>query len=145
MPLVSDYLDRASTAEFMSILEAIKQSADEAQLDFQYFGLPTKRVAGRREEKDMDDYIDGLGLSRFDSYLGERTAYKRASTLYSLLNPTFRNYAGGGKETDAEIRRVCDELVDRLGLPKRKAVAAPALAAELSGAVNTFTPETETK
>ena len=145
VPLVSDYLDRASTAEFMGILEAIKQSANEAELDFQYYGLPTKRVAGRREEKDMDDFIDGLGLSRFDSYLGERTAYKRASTLYSLLNPTFRNYAGGGKETDTEIRRVCDELVDRLDLPKRKTVAVPAAVAELSEAVTPPTNETKTK
>jgi len=145
VPLVSDYLDRASTAEFMGILEAIKQSADEAQLDFQYFGLPTKRVAGRREEKDMDDYIDGLGLSRFDSYLGERTAYKRASTLYSLLNPTFRNYAGGGKETDAEIRRVCDELVERLDLPKRKGVAATASAVKLSETADTSTTANKAK
>ena len=143
VPLVSDYLDRASTAEFMSILEAIKQSADEAQLDFNYYGLPTKRVAGRREEKEMEDYIDGLGLSRFNSYLNHRAAYTRASTLYSLLNPTFRNYAGGGKETDAEIRRICDELVERLDLPRSKAVAVPAT--ELSEAADTSTTKTKTK
>lgn len=142
VPLVSDYLDRASTAEFMGILEAIKQSADEAELDFQYFGLPTKRVAGRREEKDMDDYIDGLGLSRFDSYLGERTAYKRASTLYSLLNPTYRNHAGGNKDTDVEIRRVCEELVERLDLPKRKGAAAPA-STQLSTPADTSTSQSE--
>ena len=142
VPLVSDYLDRASTAEFMGILEVIKQSADESGIDFQYFGLPTKRVAGRREERDMDEYIDGLGLSRFNSFLGERTAYKRASTLYSLLNPTYRNYAGGNKETDAEIRRVCDELVERLDLPNRRAAAATS--ALLSTSTDTTTTKTDT-
>lgn len=137
VPLVSDYLDRASTAEFMGILEAIKQSADEAQLEFQYFGLPTKREAGRREEKEMEDYIDGLGLSRFNSYLGNRKAYSRASTLYSLLTPAYRTYAGGNKDTDAEIRRVCDELVDRLNLPKHK--ASPAQLAESAKSSTTAT------
>lgn len=123
VPLVSDYLDRASTAEFMGILHAIKKSADEAGIPFQYFGLSTKRVAARREEKQMDDFIDGLGLSRLSSFLSERTAYKRASTLYSLLNPAYRNYAGGTKESSQEIIRVCEELIERLGLPNHKAAA----------------------
>jgi chromosome partitioning protein len=127
VPLVSDYLDRASTAEFMTILEAIKKAADDAQIDFQYYGLPTKRVAGQREEKEMDDYIDGLGLSRFNSYLGHRKAYTRASTLYSLLNPAWSRYAGGTKDTNDEIRRVCEELIERLGLPDRRASAAAAV------------------
>ena len=121
VPLVSDYLDRASTAEFMGILEAIKQSADEAEIPFQYFGLSTKRIANRREEKQMDEYIDALGLSRFNSFLSNRLAYTRASTLFSLLDPAYRNYAGGNKDTDAEIRRVCDELIERLDLPTTKA------------------------
>ncbi|GAB3242221.1 ParA family protein [Hymenobacter seoulensis] len=118
VPLVSDYLDRASTAEFMTILEAIKKSADTHGIDFQYFGLSTKRVAGRREEKQMDDYVDNLGLVRFNAYLSSRVAYSRASTLYSLLNPAWLRYAGGNKETADEIRRLCEELIDRLGLPK---------------------------
>ncbi len=83
-----------------------------------------------------------MGLSRFDSYLGERTAYKRASTLFSLLNPTYRNYAGGNKDTDAEIRRVCEELVERLDLPKRKGAAASA-SAQLSTSADTSTSQTE--
>jgi len=131
VPLVSDYLDRASTAEFMGILHAIKNSADDAGLDFQYFGLSTKRIAGRKEEKQMDEYIDALGLSRLNSFLSNRLAYTRASTLYSLLNPAYRNYAGGTKDSSQEIIRVCDELVERLGLPNRKAVAlATAIAAD---------------
>ncbi|GAB3299821.1 ParA family protein [Hymenobacter humi] len=121
IPLVSDYLDRASTAEFMNILEAIKKSADTHGIAFQYFGLSTKRVAGRREEKQMDDYIDGLGLARFRSYLSHRVAYSRASTLYSLLNPAWLRYAGGNKETADEIRRLCEELIARLELPARQA------------------------
>jgi len=124
VPLVSDYLDRASTAEFMTILEAIKQSAAVANLEFQYYGLPTKRIAGRREEKEMDDYIDGLGLSRFNSYLSHRAAYKRASTLHSLLNPAYRTYVGGNKDVSEEIRNVCDELVEHLNLPAKKTATA---------------------
>jgi chromosome partitioning protein len=121
VPLVSDYLDRASTAEFMGILQAIKNSADEAGIAFQYYGLSTKRIANRREEKQMDEYIDALGLSRFDSFLSNRLAYTRASTLYSLLDPAYRNYAGGTKDSSLEIIRVCDELIERLDLPNRKA------------------------
>ena len=135
VPLVSDYLDRASTAEFMNILEAIKKSADTHGIAFQYFGLSTKRVAGRREEKQMDDYIDGLGLARFNSYLSNRVAYSRASTLYSLLNPAWLRYAGGNKETADEIRRLCDELVERLDLPTRK--VAPTGAAKNSTTAST--------
>lgn len=123
VPMVSDYLDRASTAEFMTILETIKQAADGSGIDFQYYGLSTKRIAGRREEKEMDEYIDGLGLSRFDSYLSNRVAYTRASTLYSLLNPAWSRYAGGNKDTSDEIRRLCDELITRLQLPARAAEA----------------------
>ncbi|AHJ95492.1 ParA family protein [Hymenobacter swuensis] len=134
VPLVSDYLDRASTAEFMTILEAIKKAADDAQIDFQYYGLPTKRVAGQREEKEMDEYIDGLGLSRFNSYLGHRKAYTRASTLYSLLNPAWARYAGGTKDTSDEIRRVCEELIERLGLPDRRATAATSVSTVSSSA-----------
>lgn len=126
VPLVSDYLDRSSTAEFMAILETIKQSADEASLPFQYFGLSTKRVAGQREEKEMDEYVDGLGLVRFNSYLSNRTAYKRASTLHSLLNPAYRTHAGGNKDTSEEIRGVCDELIERLSLPTKKTAVAAA-------------------
>jgi chromosome partitioning protein len=129
VPLVSDYLDRASTAEFMGILHAIKDSADKGGIPFSYYGLSTKRIAGRREEKQMDDYIDGLGLSRFDSFLSNRLAYTRASTLYSLLNPAYRNYAGGTKDSSLEIIRVCDELIQRLGLPNRKAAALAATVA----------------
>lgn len=123
VPLVSDYLDRASTAEFMGILESIKGAANKAGLPFDYFGLATKRIAGRREEKEMDEYIDGLGLSRFKSFLSNRLAYSRASTLHSLLTPGFRTYAGGTKESSEEIRRVCDELVERLDLPNHKAAS----------------------
>lgn len=123
VPLVSDYLDRASTAEFMNILEAIKKSASTHNIDFQYFGLSTKRVAGRREEKQMDDYIDGLGLARLTATLSNRVAYSRASTLYSLLNPAWLRYAGGNRETADEIRRLCDELMQRLDLPVRKVSA----------------------
>jgi chromosome partitioning protein len=126
VPLVSDYLDRASTAEFMGILEALKKAADKAEVPFDYFGLATKRIAGRREEKEMDDYIDALGLQRFDSFLSNRLAYTRASTLHSLLTPAFRNYAGGTKESSQEIRRVCEELIEKLDLPNHKA-AAPQL------------------
>lgn len=142
VPLVSDYLDRASTAEFMGILEALKKAADKADVDFQYFGLATKRIGGRREEKEMDDYIDELGLSRFQSYLSHRMAYTRASTLHSLLTPAFRNYAGGTKDSSDEIRRVCDELIEKLDLPKRK---AEDVAAELEEATDTPTSTTETK
>ncbi|UOQ83295.1 ParA family protein [Hymenobacter sp. 5414T-23] len=140
VPLVSDYLDRASTAEFMGILEALKKAADKADVDFQYFGLATKRIAGRREEKEMDDYIDELGLSRFQSYLSHRMAYTRASTLHSLLTPAFRNYAGGTKDSSEEIRRVCDELIEKLDLPRRKAETA----VELEEATDT-TSQTESK
>jgi chromosome partitioning protein len=125
VPLVSDYLDRASTAEFMGILESIKKTADEVNIPFQYYGLPTKRSANSREERDMDEFIDGLGLSRFNSYLSERKAYKRASTLYSLLTPAYRTYAGGTAETSEEIRRVCTELIERLELPNNKAASEP--------------------
>jgi chromosome partitioning protein len=125
VPLVSDYLDRASTAEFMGILGALKKAADKADVPFDYFGLATKRIAGRREEKEMDEYIDGLGLQRFDSFLSNRLAYTRASTLHSLLTPAFRNYAGGTKESSEEIRRVCEELIAKLDLPNHK--AAPEL------------------
>ncbi|QNE42293.1 ParA family protein (plasmid) [Hymenobacter sp. NBH84] len=141
VPLVSDYLDRASTAEFMGILEALKKAADKADVDFQYFGLATKRIAGRREEKEMDDYIDELGLSRFQSYLSHRMVYSRASTLHSLLTPAFRNYAGGTKDSSEEIRRVCDELIEKLDLPKRK---SEEVAAEQEETTETTTP-TETK
>ncbi|MFD1875504.1 ParA family protein [Hymenobacter bucti] len=123
VPLVSDYLDRASTAEFMGILESIKGAANKAGLPFDYFGLATKRIAGRREEKEMDEYIDGLGLSRFKSFLSNRLAYSRASTLHSLLTPGFRTYAGGTKESSEEIRRVCEELIERLSLPNTKAAS----------------------
>ncbi|MBD2717281.1 ParA family protein [Microvirga sp. STR05] len=136
VPLVSDYLDRASTAEFMGILEAIKKSADAHGIDFQYFGLSTKRVAGRREEKQMDDYIDNLGLSRFTAYLSHRVAYSRASTLYSLLNPAWLRYAGGNKETADEIRRLCEELIQRLGLPARKPATASLPTSSTSTAAN---------
>ena len=142
VPLVSDYLDRASTAEFMGILEALKKAADKADVDFQYFGLATKRIAGRREEKEMDDYIDELGLSRFQSYLSHRLAYTRASTLHSLLTPAFRNFAGGTKDSSEEIRRVCDELIEKLDLPKCK---EEEVAAELEETTDTTTSPTETK
>ncbi|OGX87133.1 hypothetical protein BEN47_11675 [Hymenobacter lapidarius] len=143
VPLVSDYLDRASTAEFMGILEALKKAADKAQIDFQYFGISTKRIAGRREEKEMDDYIDGLGLSRFDSYLSNRLAYTRASTLHSLLTPSFRNYAGGTKDSSDEIRKVCDELVRRLDLPNRKTSAGASAEVEDSTAITSTKTETK--
>ncbi|AIZ65450.1 hypothetical protein PK28_17425 (plasmid) [Hymenobacter sp. DG25B] len=143
VPMVADYLDRASTAEFMGILEAIKQSAVEAHLEFQYYGLSTKRFAGQREEKEMDEYIDGLGLSRFDSFLSHRTAYKRASTLYSLLNPAYRAYAGGNKDTSDEICRVCEELIERLGLPNRQAQAEAAPQVSTAVIPSTSTIETE--
>lgn len=123
VPLVSDQLDRASTAEFMTILASIKKAANDAGLPFDYFGLATKRIAGRREEKEMDEYIDGLSLSRLNSFLSNRVAYSRASTLHSLLTPGFRAYAGGTKDSSEEIRRVCDELVERLDLPNHKAAS----------------------
>ena len=142
VPLVSDYLDRASTTEFMSILESIKGAANKAGLPFDYFGLATKRIAGRREEREMDEYIDGLGLSRFKSFLSNRLAYSRASTLHSLLTPGFRTYAGGTKESSEEIRRVCEELIERLELPNHKAASvATALETDESGESSTTITE----
>ena len=93
----------------------------------------------------MDDYIDGLGLSRFDSFLSNRLAYTRASTLHSLLTPAFRNYAGGTKESSEEIRRVCDEMIDKLNLPNHKAAAAvgPEETTDTTTVTTTATTETE--
>jgi len=142
VPLVSDQLDRASTAEFMGILASIKQAANKAGLPFDYFGLATRRIAGRREEKEMDEYIDGLGLSRFNSFLSNRLAYSRASTLHSLLTPGFRAYAGGTKDSSDEIRRVCEELIERLDLPNYKAASA-ATATETDEPADSSTTVTE--
>lgn len=116
VPVVADYLDRASTAEFMRLLEVIQASADAHGLDFQYFGVVTKRVAGRRETRQLEEYLDDLGLVRFTAFLSLRVAYSRASTLYSLLDPAWLRHAGGNRETAAEIRSLCDELVARLPL-----------------------------
>jgi chromosome partitioning protein len=122
VPLVSDYLDRSSTAKFMGILEGIQAAANEAQIPFQYFGLRTKRIASRREEKDMDEFIrDVLGICRFNSYLSNHAAYKRASTLFSLLTLDYRSYVDGSAGTSEEIRQVCAELIERVGLPNRTA------------------------
>ena len=139
VPLVSDYLDRASTAEFMGILESIKNAANNAGIPFEYFGLATKRIAGRREEKEMDEYIDGLGLSRFQSYLSNRLAYSRASTLHSLLTPAFRTYAGGTKDSSDEIRRVCEELIERVGLPNYRAASVATTAPDAPAESSTVT------
>lgn len=116
VPVVADYLDRSSTAEFMNLLEIIQAAADAHGLDFQYFGVVTKRVAGRRENRQLEAYLDDLGLVRFTAFLSLRVAYSRASTLYSLLNPAWLRYAGGNRETAAEIRSLCDELMARLPL-----------------------------
>jgi chromosome partitioning protein len=122
VPLVSDFQDRASTAEFMGILEGIQAATNEARIPFQHFGLRTKRIANQREEKDMEAFVrDVLGICCFNSYLSNHAAYTRASTLFSLLTLDYRSYAGGSAGTSEEIRRVCAELIERVGLPNRTA------------------------
>lgn len=121
VPLVADYLDRASTAEFMRLLDVIQAAADAHGIAFQHFGVLTKRVAGRRENQELAAYLDELGLVRFTAFLSLRVAYSRASTLYSLLNPAWLRYAGGTRETAAEVRQLCEELLVRLALPARLA------------------------
>ncbi|MBC3538264.1 ParA family protein [Rufibacter sediminis] len=116
VPLVADYLDRASTAEFMHILQTIKTEADKAEIPFEYFGISTKR-SNNKEEQEMDDYVDALGLARFKSSLSYRAAYKRASTLYSLTTPAYLRYVGGDKNVSEEIHAVCNELIERMELP----------------------------
>jgi chromosome partitioning protein len=100
----------------MHILHTIKTEADKAQIPFTYFGLSTKR-SNNKEEQEMDDYVDALGLSRFRSSLSYRAAYKRASTLYSLTTPAYLRYVGGDKQISDEIHAVCQELIDRMELP----------------------------
>jgi chromosome partitioning protein len=121
VPLVSSFLDLATTADFMNILKVIKTVADERGFPFDYFGLATKWVADQDEKQSMNEYIDGLGISRFNSYLSNHAAYTRASTLFSLLTLDYRSYAGGSAGTSEEIRRVCTELIERVGLPNRTA------------------------
>ncbi|KAA5538740.1 ParA family protein [Adhaeribacter rhizoryzae] len=116
VPLVSDYLDRASTADFMGILHSIKAVADKEGIDFSYYGLSTKRT-NRREDKEMDEYIEQIGLSRLNSSLGLRAAYSRPSTLFSLQNPAFLRYAGGDKAVSDEIKSLCEEIIQKLDLP----------------------------
>jgi chromosome partitioning protein len=116
VPLVADYLDRASTAEFMHILHTIKTEADKSDIPFEYFGLSTKR-SNTKEEQEMDDYVQALGLSRFKSSFSYRAAYKRASTLFSLTTPAYLRHVGGDKHISDEIHAVCQELIERIELP----------------------------
>lgn len=116
VPLVSDYLDRASTADFMGILHSIKSVADKEGIDFAYYGLSTKRT-NRREDKEMDEYIDQIGLSRLTASLGLRAAYSRPSTLFSMQNPTYSRYAGGDKAVMDEVKALCEEIIRKLELP----------------------------
>jgi chromosome partitioning protein len=116
VPLVSDYLDRASTADFMGILHSIKAVADKEGIEFAYYGLSTKRT-NRREDREMDEYIEEIGLSRLNSSLGLRAAYSRPSTLFSLLNPAYLRYAGGDKTVSEEIKTLCEEIIEKLELP----------------------------
>jgi len=116
VPLVSDYLDRASTADFTGILHSIKSVADKDGIAFAYYGLSTKRT-NRREDKEMDEYINHIGLSRLKASLGLRAAYSRPSTLFSMQNPTYSRYAGGDKAVIDEVKALCDEIIEKLELP----------------------------
>lgn len=116
VPVVADYLDRAATAKFLHLLEIIQATAAAHGLDFQHFGVVKKRVVGRRETRQLEAYLDELGLVRSTAFLSLRVAYSQASTIHSLLNPAWLRYAGGNREMAAEIRSLCDELVARLSL-----------------------------
>lgn len=115
VPVGASDAERLATISFMQLLQEISRLAKEQGLDFQFFGVHSHRT-NLKEEKDMDEFTDALGLPRLQASLRQLGCYKRLSTRYSYLNPAYRRAVGADATVEAEVRALCDELIARAGL-----------------------------
>lgn len=120
VPLLSDLGERQSTISFLHVLAGIKQRYAERNLPFEFYGVANKRTRAK-EEEELDKMIEEYQIPRLSAFLSERAIFKRASTLYSHLEPSFLRWRGGEKTAANELRALCDELIARTGLTAESA------------------------
>jgi chromosome partitioning protein len=118
VPLVASLIDRDSTTDFLRILDSLKTNLKNQGVDFKYFGVANRR-SHIREEADMEEQIDELKLARIKATLNDRAVYKRPSTLYSHLQPSYLRVMGGDKQAATELRALCEELIIQADLNRK--------------------------
>jgi chromosome partitioning protein len=117
VPMNATGFDRLATMGFMNIIKAMGIECAKENIPFQYFGVSSRRTQSK-EELEMDEFADDLGLPRFKSSLRRLTAFERPSSLYSYSNPVYRRRISAAREIGEEVRKMCDELISRAGLQK---------------------------
>jgi len=115
VPMQATFFDQQATLDFMGILKVLAEYCAAEQLEFQAFGVTSRKTASR-EEKEMNDFADAAGLPRLQTTLSNRVTYTRLSTLYSFLNTEYLKRIDANPNVEAEVRAMCDELISRAAL-----------------------------
>jgi chromosome partitioning protein len=115
VPMQATFFDQQATLDFMGILKVLAEYCASQQLEFQAFGVTSRKTASR-EEKEMNDFADSAGLPRLETSLSNRVAYTRISSLFSFLNPDYLKRIDAKQNIELEVRAMCDELIERASL-----------------------------
>ena len=119
VPLGASDAERLATISFMQLLQEIARLSGEQGLDFGFFGVHARRT-NLKEEKDMDEFTEAIGLPRLRASLRQLGCYKRLSTRYSYLNPAYRRAVGADASVEMEVRTLCNELISRAQLTSKR-------------------------
>ncbi|QKG59112.1 ParA family protein (plasmid) [Hymenobacter sp. BRD128] len=115
VPMQATFLDQQATLDFLAILHVLAEYCKKENLEFQPFGVTSRKTASR-EEKEMNEFADAAGLARFASTLGNRVAYTRLSSLFSFLDLDYLKRIDAKPSIEQEVRAMCDELVAKANL-----------------------------
>jgi chromosome partitioning protein len=117
VPMQATFFDQQATLDFMGILKVLAEYCASEGLEFQAFGVTSRKTASR-EEKEMNEFADAAGLPRLETSLSNRVAYTRISSLFSFLNPDYLKRIDAKQNIELEVRAMCDELVERANITK---------------------------
>lgn len=124
VPMQATFFDQQATLDFMGVLKVLADYCASQELEFQAFGVTSRKTASR-EEKEMNEFADAAGLPRLDATLSNRVAYTRISSLFSFLNAEYLRRIDAKQNIETEVRTMCDELIRRASLTS---VATPVTA-----------------
>lgn len=111
IPIVADKVDLYSTLNYVEIIKKIEDYNKEEGVDFMVYAMQNKK-RGRREEKDMMDYCERVGVKCFDSALRNMAIYSRFNTFESFISE-------GGYDANPireELKAFTEEFIEKFNL-----------------------------
>ena len=111
IPIIADKVDLYSTLNYVEIIKKIEDYHQGEGVTFELYAMQNKK-RGRREEKDMADYCERVGIKCFDSSLRNMAIYSRFNTFESIISE-------GGYDANPireEMKAFTEEFIEKFNV-----------------------------